>query len=118
MEKEQFKSLKDRTKQLALKIISMYGNLSKTDEIRIVGKQLIRSSTSVAANYRAACRARSRAEFFAKLCIVVEEADETLFWLEVMEEARMISADHLYYLKKEITEILSILAKARKNVKK
>lgn len=76
---------------------------------------LLRSSTSMAANYRAACRARSSKEFFAKLSIVVEETDETLFWLEVLEEAEMITAEKLTFLKAETTEILKILAKARKN---
>lgn len=69
----------------------------------------------MAANYRAACRARSSKEFFAKLSIVVEETDETLFWLEVLEEAEMITAEKLTFLKAETTEILKILAKARKN---
>ena len=116
MEKVEFiQKIRDRTKAFAVKIIKKYGKWPKNDEIRIIGKQLIRSSTSVAANYRAVCRARSKAEFFAKLCIVVEEADETLFWLEVLEEAELVKAGELQELQKEITELLSIFAKARKN---
>ena len=94
----------------------MYEQLRKTDSVRIIGKQLIRSSTSSAANYRAACRARSKAEFFAKMSIVVEEADETVFWLELLEESQLVTADRLASLKQEATEILSIMAKARKNI--
>ena len=103
-------------KKLAIRIIKMYEQLRKTDSVRIIGKQLIRASTSLAANYRAACRARSKAEFFAKMSIVVEEADETLFWLEMLEEAELVPASKLTHLKQEATEILSIVAKARKNI--
>jgi four helix bundle protein len=118
MDKEQFNELfRKRTKDLAVRIIKMYTKLPKSDELRIVGKQLIRSSTSVAANYRAACRARSKAEFFAKMSIVVEEADETLLWLEIMEEAAIVSSDRLSELKRETMEILSVFAKARNNTK-
>ena len=103
-------------KKLAIRIITMYEQLRKTDSMRIIGKQLIKASTSSAANYRAACRARSKAEFFAKMSIVVEEADETVFWLELLEEAGLVPASKLTGLKQEATEILSIVAKARKNV--
>ena len=117
MDKNTFvKELQDRMKKLAIRIIKMYEKLRKTDSVRIIGKQLIRASTSSAANYRAACRARSKAEFFAKMSIVVEEADETLFWLEMLEEAELVPAAKLIHLKKEATEILSIVAKARKNI--
>jgi four helix bundle protein len=93
----------------------MYAKLPKTDELRIVGKQLIRSATSVAANYRAACRARSKAEFAAKMSIVVEEADETLFWMEILKEAGLVPVEKLVGLKKEATEILYAVSTARKN---
>lgn len=95
----------------------MYKTLNKTDESKIVRKQLIRSASSIAANYRAACRVRSRAEFFAKMCIVVEEADETLFWLEILEEATIVKNENLDRLMNEVTEILSVMATARKNAK-
>ncbi|TXH59456.1 MAG: four helix bundle protein [Bacteroidia bacterium] len=87
---EQIEVLKQRTKDFSLRIIRLFQALPKTDEARIIGKQLLRSSTSVAANYRAACRARSDAEFFSKISIVVEEADETLFWIELLMEAAII----------------------------
>ena len=87
--------LRERTKIFAVRIIKMYSILKKTDEIRIIGKQLLRSGTSVAANFRAVCRARSDKERFAKLSIVVEEADETLFWLEILEETELIEAEKL-----------------------
>lgn len=87
--------LRNRTKIFAVRIIKMYSILKKTDEIRIIGKQLLRSGTSVAANFRAVCRARSDKERFAKLSIVVEEADETLFWLEILEETELIEAEKL-----------------------
>ena len=79
---EKAKDLQARTKSFALRIIWMFRSLPKTEEARIRGRQLLRSGTSVAANYRAVCRARSKPEFTAKLGVVVEEADETVFWLE------------------------------------
>lgn len=82
--------LRNRTKAFAVRIIKMYAKLYKTDEIRIIGKQLLRSSTSVAANFRAVTRARSDKERFAKLSIVVEEADESLFWLEILNESKLV----------------------------
>lgn len=76
--------LKNRTKKLSIDIILMYDAIQKTDATRVIGRQLIRSATSTAANYRVACIARSQKEFFSKMCIVAEEADETLFWLEIL----------------------------------
>jgi four helix bundle protein len=76
-----------RAKHFAIRVIQMCGKLPRTPEARVIGTQIVRSSTSVAANYPAACRARSRAEFIAKLGIVVEEADETIFWLELLTES-------------------------------
>lgn len=71
--------LRERTKRFALRIVGLFRALPKTEEARIIGRQVLRSGTSVGANYRAACRSRSRAEFLAKLGVVVEEADETVF---------------------------------------
>ena len=79
-------ALKKRTKAFAVDIVKLFRELPKTDEGTIVGKQLLRSGTSVAANYRAVCRARSKAEFTSKMGIVVEEADETVFWLEMLKD--------------------------------
>ena len=108
---------KKRTKQFALRIIRLHQNLPKTEEARVIGKQLLRSATSVGANYRAACRARSLAEYHSKLSIVVEEADETAFWLELLIEANIVLESRLNNLLTEINEILKIVAKARKTVK-
>ncbi|RIV20576.1 four helix bundle protein [Fibrisoma montanum] len=107
--------LQQRTKQFAIRSIRLYRALPKTGEARVVGKQYLRSATSMAANYRAVCRARSQAEYFAKLSIVVEEADESLFWLELMVEADIMPEAKLASLMQEATELLSIFATSRKN---
>ena len=80
----QAEELKARTMQFAIRIVRVFKGLPRGDEARIIGKQLLRSGTSVAANYRAVCRSRSRAEFISKMSVVVEEADETVFWLELL----------------------------------
>ena len=108
---------KNRTKNFAVDIIKYSKNFSKNEESYIVKKQLIRSATSVAANYRAVCRARSDAEFFAKLCIVVEEADETLFWLEIIVDAEIYNIELTTPLIKEANEIVKIVSKSRKTIK-
>jgi four helix bundle protein len=109
--------LKLRSKKFALEIIRLFQNLIKTDEARIIGKQLLRSSTSMAANYRAACRARSNQEFYAKLCIVVEENDETIFWIELLTESGLVKNSNIEVLKKEAEELLRIFSSSRKTVK-
>ena len=106
-----------RTKQLAVDIIKMYSKMKKTDEVRIIGKQLLRSATSVASNFRAYCRGRSQREQFAKLCIVVEEADETLFWLEILEDTEICPVTQLKPLQSEALEILKIMSSTRKRLK-
>lgn len=118
-EKETFIELfKKRTKKMAVDIIFLFRKFPKTDEARICGKQLIRCATSVAANYRAACRARSQAEFYSKLSITIEECDETLFWLELIEESGIYKDTAVDKLKKESTEIVMVLFKARKTASK
>src|SRR5208337_2788220 len=92
----------------ALRILRLYQALPATEEARILGKQVLRSGTSVGANYRAACRARSRAEFIAKLGIVLEEADETVFWLELLLEGGIVKSEKLDNLLKEAQELTSI----------
>ena len=91
--------------------------MPKTREANIINNQLIRCSSSVASNYRAACRARSGKEFYAKLCIVVEEADESVFWLEMIQATGIRTKD-IPELIDEGTEILSIVAKSRKTTGK
>ncbi len=109
-------ALKTRTKQFVLNSIKFYQSLPKTEESKIIGRQFIRSSSSVGANYRAACRSRSQAEFYAKMSIVVEEADETAFWIEILTESRITNSNQSAELLKEANEILAIVAKARKTV--
>ena len=97
------KELKDRTKRFAVDVIRLCRELPPTLDGRRLGQQLIDSGTSTAANYRAACRARSRAEFIAKLGTVLEEADESLFWLELMIDANLVTRPRAERLLKEAT---------------
>src|SRR6201985_523608 len=83
-------AFKGRTKKFVIDNIKIYRTLPKTEEAKIIGRQLLRSSSSVGANYRAACRARSQAEFHSKLSTVVEEADESVFWMEILIEAEIV----------------------------
>jgi four helix bundle protein len=105
---QQTPDLKQGTKQFALRIIRLYRSLPATDEARILGKQLLRSGTSVGANDRAACRARSKAEFIARLGIVLEEADETVFWLELLVESGVGSRERMQPLVKKADELTSV----------
>jgi four helix bundle protein len=107
---------KKRTKQMAINAIRLFQLLPNTEEARVMGKQLVRSASSTAANYRAACRARSQQEFFAKISIVIEECDETLFWLELIEESMIYTKPELKSLQTEVTEILRVVSKARKTL--
>ncbi len=109
--------LKNRTKAFAVEIIKLYASLPKTDEMRVIGKQLLRSSTSVAANFRAYARGRSDKERFAKLSITVEEMDESLFWLEIFEESELLHKDRIITYKNEALELLKILSSFRKTLK-
>ena len=109
--------LKQRTKLFPIGIIKMYRTLPKTTEAQIISRQLLRSSTSLAANYRAACRARSKAEFTAKMCIVVEETDETVFWIELLVETNIIPLMSIKGLNAEINELLAIFSTARRTAK-
>ena len=107
--------LQERTKKFSLQIIQFFKALPKSVEAQILGKQLLRSATSVTANYRAVCRARSKAEFIAKLSIVVEEADETLLWLELIQESEIGSNQSISILKQESKELLYIFSASRKS---
>jgi four helix bundle protein len=104
------RELQDRTKRFALRIISAFSRLPKTEEARVLGRQFLRSGTSVAANYRAACRARSAADFISKISVVVEEADETLFWLELIVEANLVPHKVVESLGTECEELLKIFS--------
>ena len=121
MEADEFKyrdELKKRTKQFTLRVIKLYQSLPKTTEAQLIGKQMFRSATSVGANYRAACRARSNAEYHSKISIVIEEADETMFWLEILWEAGIVKQELLQNLYQENEEILKITVVSRKNSEK
>jgi four helix bundle protein len=107
---ERARELQDRTKKFALRIIRAFSRLPKSEEARVLGRQFLRSGTSVAANYRAACRARSAADFISKISVVVEEADETLFWLELVTEANLVSAEAVESLVMECEELLKIFS--------
>ncbi|QEC76970.1 four helix bundle protein [Mucilaginibacter ginsenosidivorax] len=107
---------KKRTKKFVVDNIKLFKSLPKTEEAKIIGRQLLRSSSSVGANYRAACRARSQAEFHAKLSIVVEEADESVFWMEVLIEAEIIKLSDIAILIDEANQILKIVSASRKTV--
>jgi four helix bundle protein len=100
--------LKARTKEFAVRVIKMFRALPKTADARIVGRQVIRSGTSVAANYRAACRARSKAEFVSKIGIVLEEADETVLWLEILIDAGIVRRTRMEKLVTEANELVAI----------
>ena len=102
--------LRNRTKRFALRIIRLFQHLPHSGEAQVIGKQLLRAGTSVGANYRAAGRARSKAEFGSKMGIVVEEADETIFWLECLLESEIVRQELLKDLLVEANELVAIFA--------
>jgi four helix bundle protein len=110
--------LRQRTKRFALRVIRLFRALPKAVEARILGRQLLRSGTGAAANYRSACRARSKADFISKIGIALEEADETAFWLELLIEAKIISEDRLRELLAEANELVRIFSATRTTAKK
>ncbi len=110
-------AMKLRTKQFAVRIVSVVRSLPRTREGDVVGKQLLRSGTAVAANYRAVCRSRSQAEFISKMNIVVEETDETVFWLEFLVDTEIVPEEKLKPLLKEGNELLAIFAACLRTAK-
>jgi four helix bundle protein len=112
------RELLEQTKQFALRIFKLVDALPQTIQARAVAVQLIRSGTSVGANYRAACRARSKPEFIAKLGVVEEEADESAFWLELIMETNLLSATKVEPLLSEASEIVAIMASSKKTAAK
>ena len=103
-------ALRARTKKFALRIIRLFRRLPRSPDAQVLGKQLLRSGTSIGANYRAAGLARSKAEFISKIAIVVEETDETVFWLECLIESGIIPEALLRDLLVEANELLAIFA--------
>jgi four helix bundle protein len=110
--------LRERTKAFALRIIRMFVALPKTDEARVLGKQVLRSGTSVGANFREAHRARSKAEFIAKVGDCLKELDETSYWLELLSESSIVPAPKLAALQDETHQLLAILTTISKNAKR
>ena len=110
--------LKKRTKAFALRILKLVDALPKTTAGRALASQIVRSGASVAANYRAACRAKSTADFIAKMGIVEEEADETLFWLELLEESQLVGAAKLTAVKQEANELIAITVASIKTARR
>ena len=109
--------LKKRTRSFALRVLRLAEAIPRGRAADVVARQMLRSATSVAANYRAACLARSRSEFAAKLGVVQEEADETVFWIEFAAEAMMVRQGQIAALVKEGKEILAIMVASRKTAK-
>ncbi len=111
-------NLKDRTKKFSIDVVALVAELPKSVVAEVLGKQILRSATSVGANYRAACRAKSQADFINKIAIVIEEADETQFWIELMVETKIIKRDIAALLWKEADELVSIMTASSKTAKK
>ena len=109
--------LQKRTRTFSLDTIQLFKRLPKSLEAQVLGKQLLRSATSVTASYHAACRGRSTSEFIAKLSIVVEEADESSMWLEMLEESGIYRGEDIKLLKKEARELLYIFSASRKSAR-
>ena len=109
--------MKARTKNFALRIVRLYQSLPKAEENRVIGRQVLRSGTSVGANYRAVCRARSDKDFLSKLGIVIEEIDETAFWIELLIEADLVPAAKLAPLLQETNELLAIFGATQRTLK-
>jgi four helix bundle protein len=109
--------LKRRTKEFAKKVIFLCRQLPNTDEARLIRGQLFRAATSVGANYRATCRGRSRADFIAKLAIVLEEADESAYWLELLVEANIMKQETIAPLHQEANELTRIFTASLKTAR-
>src|SRR6266498_878423 len=111
------RDLRKRTKMFALRIIKLYASLPKTTEAQILGKQVVRSGTSVGAHYREAKRARSTAEFISKVEVTLQELDETIYWLELWE-SQIVTEARLSSLKDEAEQLMKILVTSAKTAKK
>jgi len=109
--------MRRRTHRFALDALRFYKQLPRTDPADFIGRQLLRSGTSVGANYRAVCRSRSDAEFIAKLGLVIEESDETAFWLEILVEAELVPAQRINQLHREADELTRIFVKSRETAR-
>ncbi|MHB1155419.1 MAG: four helix bundle protein [Phycisphaerales bacterium] len=110
--------LQGRFEEFALRVIRLFRALPKTTEAAVIGKQLVRCGTSPGANYRAACRGRSRADFIAKLAIVEEEIDESCYWLDLLVKADIMKASRIESLRREADALTAIVTAARKTSSK
>lgn len=111
------RDLKVRTQDFGLRVIRLVDALPRRKSATVIGNQLLRSATSVGANYRSACRARSRAEFISKLNIALEEADESLYWLELLHAAQLLPASQLLSLIDETNQLVAILTASTKTAR-
>ena len=109
--------LQQRTKAFALRVIKLCSSLPRDDVANVLKRQLLRAGTSVGANYRAACRSRSRAEFVSKMAIVEEEADECVYWLELLMESKQVAEERVSALHAEANELTAIAVASRKTAK-
>lgn len=109
--------IKNRTKFIGLEVIKLVDEFPNKPSSWVIAKQIVRSSTSIGANYRAACRAKSTPDFINKLKIVEEETDETQYWLEIMEESQLIESKRIRSIKKEVNEILAIVVASIKTAR-
>ncbi len=105
--------LKRRTKQFSLRVIHLCESLPSKPAAKVIGNQLLRSATSVGANYRAACRARSNADFISKMGVVLEEADESAYWMELLVESGLVTRQRLTDLLRETEELIAIFAASK-----
>jgi len=110
--------LRDKTRHLAIEIIKLVESLPRSRTADVLGKQILRSGTSVGANYRAACRAKSRADFISKMGIVEEEADETLYWLELLLETKLVTQNQVQYLMTEANDIIAMVVSSIKTARR
>jgi len=117
MNDESNKDLRVRTKSFALRIIKLFSSLPKTNEAQVMGKQVLRSGTSVGAHYREACRARSTAEFISKIEGGLQELEETVYWLELLTESNIVKEERLKPLLQEADELIAILVASVKKAK-
>jgi four helix bundle protein len=115
--KDERRDLKDRTKSFALRIIKLYTALPKSSEAQVLGKQVLRSGTSVGAHYHEAQRAKSDADFISKVEGALQELEETIYWLELIAESRIFSEERLKPLHAEAEEIIAVLVSIVKAVK-
>ncbi|MFN0109432.1 MAG: four helix bundle protein [Blastocatellia bacterium] len=117
MNDESNKDLRVRTKAFALRVVRLFSSLPKTTEAQVMGKQVLRSATSVGAHYREACRARSTAEFISKIEVGLQELEETVYWLELLTESGIVKEELLLPLIQEADELIAILVASVKKAK-